>query len=81
MPAVSEVSAFGSASWWSVRMDLSDPLFHDIVFHQGKLYALSCMDSLFVVDISMNQSNNNPCISEIQEVISDLPHHFIHLES
>jgi hypothetical protein len=67
----------GTTSWWSVRMDLSDPFFHDIVFHQGKLYALSCMRSLFAVDICMNHSTGDPCISQIKEVISELPHHFI----
>ncbi|CAO2149591.1 unnamed protein product [Urochloa humidicola] len=66
----------GATAWWSVRMDQWSPLFLDIgtcldiVFHQGKLYALDCMDTLYAVDISVDHRTGDPCVSQIQEVIS-----------
>ncbi|CAN6363336.1 unnamed protein product [Urochloa humidicola] len=62
----------GATSWWYVRIDLWAPLFRDIVFHQGKLYALDCMDKLFAVDISVDHNTGNPCVFQIQEVISGI---------
>ncbi|CAO2149600.1 unnamed protein product [Urochloa humidicola] len=62
----------GATSWWSVRMHQWAPFFLDIVFHQGKLYALDWMDTLFAVDISVDHSTGDPYVSQIQEVISGL---------
>ncbi|CAL4991817.1 unnamed protein product [Urochloa decumbens] len=60
----------GASSWWSVLGN--GPLFVDIVFHQRKLYALSCVDTLFAVDISVDHSTGDPCVSQIQQVIGGL---------
>ncbi|RCV38934.1 hypothetical protein SETIT_8G182500v2 [Setaria italica] len=60
----------GASSWWTILV--SSPLFVDIVFHKGKLYALNCMDSLFAVDISVDHSTGDPWVSQIQQVIGDL---------
>ncbi|CAN6381694.1 unnamed protein product [Urochloa humidicola] len=63
----------GATSWWSVHVDHQwAPLFIDIVFHQGKLYTLDCMDSLFAVDISVDHGTSDPCVSQIQEVITGI---------
>ncbi|CAN6381695.1 unnamed protein product [Urochloa humidicola] len=62
----------GATSWWSVRVNQWARLFRDIVFHQGMLYALDSTDTLFSVDISVDQSTGNPCVSQIEEVISGL---------
>uniref|UniRef100_K3ZM51 KIB1-4 beta-propeller domain-containing protein n=1 Tax=Setaria italica TaxID=4555 RepID=K3ZM51_SETIT len=56
----------GGTSWWSVHMDQRAALFVDIVFHQGKFYAL------FAVDISVDHSTGNPWFSRIQQFISGL---------
>ncbi|CAL4986874.1 unnamed protein product [Urochloa decumbens] len=60
----------GASSWWSVLGN--GPLFVDIMFHQGKLYALGCEDTLFAVDISLDHSTGDPWVSQIQQVISGL---------
>ncbi|CAO2149597.1 unnamed protein product [Urochloa humidicola] len=60
----------GASSWWSVLGNA--PQFVDIVFHQGKLYGLNCMDTLFAVDISVDHSTGDPCVSQIQQVIGGL---------
>ncbi|CAN6363335.1 unnamed protein product [Urochloa humidicola] len=60
----------GASSWWSVLVN--GPLFVDIVFHQGKLYALGCSDTLFAVDISVDHSTGDPWVSQFQQVISSL---------
>jgi hypothetical protein len=60
----------GVYSWWNVHED--DPLFVDIVFHQGKLYALNCMDALFSVDVSVDHTTGDPWVSQIQKVIDGL---------
>jgi hypothetical protein len=52
---------------------VNGPLFVDIVFHQGKLYALDCMDALCSVDISVDHNAGDPWVSHIQQVIGDLP--------
>ncbi|CAL4910021.1 unnamed protein product [Urochloa decumbens] len=63
----------GANSWWSVRVDRWAPLPLDIVYHQGKLYALSDMDALFAVDISTDHSTSDPWVSQIQQVNGHLP--------
>ncbi|CAL4991810.1 unnamed protein product [Urochloa decumbens] len=65
----------GATSWWSVRVSQWAYLFRDIVFHQGKLYALDSMDTLFAVDICVNNSTGDPCVSQIQEVIIGFLHY------
>ncbi|CAL4991838.1 unnamed protein product [Urochloa decumbens] len=60
----------GASSWWSVLMNA--PQFVDIMFHQGKLYALTYMDTLFAVDISVDHSTGDPCVSQVQQVIGGL---------
>ncbi|CAN6372824.1 unnamed protein product [Urochloa humidicola] len=60
----------GAFSWWSVLVN--GPLFVDIVFHQGKLYALGCGDTLFAVDISVDYSTGDLLVSQIQQVINGL---------
>ncbi|CAL4991836.1 unnamed protein product [Urochloa decumbens] len=62
----------GGTSWWSVHMDHQAALFADIVFHQGKLYALDFKNMLFAVDITVDHSTGNPWIPQIQQVISGL---------
>ncbi|CAN6372834.1 unnamed protein product [Urochloa humidicola] len=63
----------GATSWWSVRGDQYwAPLFLDIVFHKGKLYALDHTDTLFSVEISMDHSTGDPCVSQFKEVISSI---------
>ncbi|CAN6372820.1 unnamed protein product [Urochloa humidicola] len=55
----------GAKSWWSVLVDHHHqaPLFVDIVFHQGRLYALDDRDRLFAVDISTDQNTGDPWVS------------------
>ncbi|CAL4980076.1 unnamed protein product [Urochloa decumbens] len=60
----------GASSWWSVLVNA--PQFVDIVFHQGKLYGLNCIDTLFAVDISVDHSTGDPWVSQIQQVISSV---------
>ncbi|CAO2142279.1 unnamed protein product [Urochloa humidicola] len=60
----------GASSWWSVLVNSPD--FVDIVFRQGKLYALGCGATLFAVDISVDHNTGDPCVSQIQQVIGDL---------
>ncbi|CAN6381689.1 unnamed protein product [Urochloa humidicola] len=60
----------GASSWWSVLVNAH--MFVDIVFHQGKLYALDSKDALFSVDISVDHSTGDPCVSQIQQVITGL---------
>ncbi|CAN6363334.1 unnamed protein product [Urochloa humidicola] len=62
----------GATSWWSVGVDVKASLFADIVFHQGKLYALDGKDTLFAVNISVDHSTGDPWVSQIQQVISGL---------
>ncbi|CAN6381686.1 unnamed protein product [Urochloa humidicola] len=65
----------GANSWWSVLVDhhIQAPLFVDIVFYQGSLYALDSRDRLFTVHISTDQSTGDPRVSQIQQVIGGLP--------
>ncbi|CAO2149571.1 unnamed protein product [Urochloa humidicola] len=63
----------GASSWWSVLVNAH--MFFDIVFHQGKLYALDSKDALFAVDISVDHSTGDPWVSQIQQVISGLHTH------
>ncbi|CAO2144682.1 unnamed protein product [Urochloa humidicola] len=62
----------GGTSWWSVHMDQQAAVFADIVFHQGKLYALDFKNTLFAVEITVDHSTGNPWISQIQQVIDGL---------
>jgi hypothetical protein len=55
----------GASSWWSVLKNA--PQFVDIVFHQGKLYALA-HGTLFALDISVEPTTGNPWVSQIQQV-------------
>ncbi|CAN6372822.1 unnamed protein product [Urochloa humidicola] len=62
----------GASSLWSVGVNDNASRFADIVFHQGKLYALDIKDTLFVVNISVDHSTGDPWASQIQPVISGL---------
>ncbi|CAL4902605.1 unnamed protein product [Urochloa decumbens] len=62
----------GANSWWFMLVDHQAPLFVDIIYHQGKLYAFD-MDALFAVDISTDHSTGDPWVSQIQQVIGGLP--------
>ncbi|CAD6253240.1 unnamed protein product [Miscanthus lutarioriparius] len=59
----------GATSWWSVCFENHCPDFIDMAFHQGKLYALDVHDSLFVIDVSMENSSSDPWISQMRKVI------------
>uniref|UniRef100_A0A0A9HKD4 Uncharacterized protein n=1 Tax=Arundo donax TaxID=35708 RepID=A0A0A9HKD4_ARUDO len=61
----------GPASWWSVRVEDWSPMLVDLVFHQGKLYALTIgVCTLFAIDICVDKSTGDPWVSQIQQVIS-----------
>nr|CAB3491975.1 unnamed protein product [Digitaria exilis] len=57
----------GASSWWYIYMNYQAPQFADIVFHQGKLYALDCLETLFAVAISIDQGTGDPWVSQIQQ--------------
>ncbi|CAL4986880.1 unnamed protein product [Urochloa decumbens] len=63
----------GATSWWSVSADNQYPDFVDLAFHQGKLYALTRMDTLFAMDISMDHSTSDPWVSQMLQVINSPP--------
>nr|CAB3490246.1 unnamed protein product [Digitaria exilis]CAB3504265.1 unnamed protein product [Digitaria exilis] len=76
----------GASSWWYIYMNYQAPQFADIVFHQGKLYALDCLETLFAVAISIDQGTGDPWVSQIQQVIGgrkvfyyDFLHDFLNL--
>ncbi|CAL4991823.1 unnamed protein product [Urochloa decumbens] len=57
----------------SVSADNQYPDFVDLAFHQGKLYALTRMDTLFAMDISMDHSTSDPWVSQMLQVINSPP--------
>ncbi|CAO2149596.1 unnamed protein product [Urochloa humidicola] len=63
----------GANSWWPVSADNQYPDFVDLAFHQGKLYALTDMNALFAIDISVDQSTGDPCVSQMLQIINNPP--------
>ncbi|CAN6363332.1 unnamed protein product [Urochloa humidicola] len=63
----------GATSWWSVSADNLYPDFVDMAFHQGKLYALTDMDTLFAIDVSMDHSTGDPWVSQMRQVLNNPP--------
>jgi hypothetical protein len=59
-----------ATSWWSVWMENIGSNFVDMAFHQGKLYAIDFMATLFAIDVSVDQSSGDPWISQIRKVIN-----------
>ncbi|KAL6653951.1 hypothetical protein ACP70R_007416 [Stipagrostis hirtigluma subsp. patula] len=60
----------GPTSWWSVLMDAWFPLFFDMAFHQGKLYAIDRdKGNLFCIDVSMDHSTGDAWVPRIRQVI------------
>ncbi|TVU24390.1 hypothetical protein EJB05_26824, partial [Eragrostis curvula] len=59
--------------WWSVSMPVDDdtmPLFADIAFHDGKLYALDHNEGfLYSVDFDTDRNTGCPWISRVERVI------------
>ncbi|CAN6363333.1 unnamed protein product [Urochloa humidicola] len=63
----------GATSWWSISADNQYPEFVDLAFHQGKLYALTDMQTLYAIDISVDQSTGDPCVSQMLQIINNPP--------
>ncbi|CAL4991819.1 unnamed protein product [Urochloa decumbens] len=62
------------ATWWSVSAESRCPGFVDMAFHQGKLYALTGMDTLlFAIDVSMDHNTGHPWVSQMLQVINNPP--------
>jgi len=59
----------GATSWWSVWAENLCVSFDDMAFHQGKLYAIDFMVTLFAIDVSVDHSSGDPWISQIRNVI------------
>ncbi|GJN04837.1 hypothetical protein PR202_ga22412 [Eleusine coracana subsp. coracana] len=68
----------GATSWWSMMHLDVHPIFCDLTFHQGKLYALDHhQGDLFSVDTSIDHNTGDPWISQIWRVISGVFDQFI----
>jgi hypothetical protein len=59
----------GATSWWSVWAENLCVSFDDMVFHQGKLYAIDFMVTLFAIDVNVDHSSGDPWISQIRNAI------------
>jgi hypothetical protein len=59
----------GATSWWSVWVENICSNFVHMAFHQGKLYAIDLMATLFAIDVGVDHSISDPWISQIQNVI------------
>ncbi|WVZ50627.1 hypothetical protein U9M48_001865 [Paspalum notatum var. saurae] len=65
----------GAASWWSVHMADRDSfsLSADMAFHKGKLYVVDISgDSLYTIDVSVDQRTGDPWISRVRRTISSV---------
>ncbi|CAM0953875.1 unnamed protein product [Alopecurus aequalis] len=65
----------GSSSW-SVRAYDECKGFEDMVFYQGKLYAIAKDENLLVVNITEDHSTGDPQVHSIGEVIKGDPAHW-----
>ncbi|KAF8746387.1 hypothetical protein HU200_013365 [Digitaria exilis] len=62
----------GAFSWWSMHLDDQSPIFFNITFHHGNLYALDhCGGVLVSVDVSTDHNTGDPWISRVRRVIDD----------
>ncbi|KAF8749608.1 hypothetical protein HU200_012626 [Digitaria exilis] len=60
----------GAFSWWSMHLDDQSPIFLNITFHHGNLYALDhCGGALFSMDASIDHNTGDPWISRVRRVI------------
>ncbi|CAL4991843.1 unnamed protein product [Urochloa decumbens] len=63
----------GATSWWSVSATNQYQDFADLAFHHGKLYALTGVDTLFTIEISVDHSTGDPWVSQMRRVINNPP--------
>ncbi|CAN6363327.1 unnamed protein product [Urochloa humidicola] len=63
----------GAASWWSVHMGHRFPKLVDMAFHRGNLYVVDCIESLFRIDISVDDRTGDPWVSRVLKDISCNP--------
>ncbi|CAO2149580.1 unnamed protein product [Urochloa humidicola] len=63
----------GATSWWSISAESQYPNFVDTAFHQSKLYALTDMDTLFAIDVSIDHNTGDPWVSQMRLVINNPP--------
>ncbi|CAN6218849.1 unnamed protein product [Urochloa humidicola] len=61
------------ASSWSVRAYDKCKKFEDMVFYQGKLYALAFDEILLVVNVNQDPSTGDPQVSRIGQVVRGNP--------
>nr|CAB3491973.1 unnamed protein product [Digitaria exilis] len=62
-----------ATSWWYVSADGQYSDFVGMTFHQGKLYALTSMDELFAIEVSLDHSTGDPWVTQMRPVINNPP--------
>jgi hypothetical protein len=63
----------GATSCWSVSAANQCPDFVDLAFHHGNLYALTGMDTLFTIEVSVDHGTGDPWVSQMRRVINNPP--------
>ncbi|KAF8673235.1 hypothetical protein HU200_048787 [Digitaria exilis] len=62
-----------ATSWLYVSADSQYSDFVGMTFHQGKLYALTSMDELFAIEVSLDHSTGDPWVTQMRPVINNPP--------